>query len=141
MRYSILPFLYHSCLLAFRPSCIASFLSCILLVLHPSCPASYCTQCTGLQRTGLQCSLSIYIYIEQHSLYIYIWIGLNTHIYLDPPEIIPTIHCINIHIVYIYIQYISYIYTVQYTYIYILGWVNFSEFEITVCGSCKMSKN
>ena len=21
-----------------------------------------------------------------------------------------------------------------------LGWVNFSEFEITVCGSCKMSK-
>ena len=24
--------------------------------------------------------------------------------------------------------------------VYSLGWVNFSEFEITVCGSCKMSK-
>ena len=24
--------------------------------------------------------------------------------------------------------------------IYVLGWVNFSEFEITVYGSCKMSK-
>ena len=24
--------------------------------------------------------------------------------------------------------------------LYTIGWVNFSEFEITVCGSCKMSK-
>ena len=26
------------------------------------------------------------------------------------------------------------------TIVQVIGWVNFSEFEITVCGSCKMSK-
>ena len=30
--------------------------------------------------------------------------------------------------------------TCMYKHTYTLGWVNFSEFEITVSGSCKMSK-
>ena len=44
------------------------------------------------------------------------------------------------HTRYAHIQYIcTHSNTFLYT-IYTVGWVNFSEFEITVCGSCKMSK-
>ena len=96
---------------------------CIFLSLHLSEPFGLCV---------LMFMYSIYMYVSVcFCMFLYLFVSSSIYFCIFLSLHHSTYHCIFLPL---------YISVLSWTINCILGWVNFSEFEITVCGSCKMSQ-